>query len=221
MFEIDFFRTSDLRSTEERREKIAHFVANPSARADFLDYGYNYYDNADYGIGYGGYYYDGRYADNVNKVITHYSLKPGSTVLDIGCAKGFILFEFLKHGMVVAGIDLSSYALQNAKSEVKPYLVKGTCESLPWPSNSFDLVYSKDTLPHLTELQLRKVLTEVDRVSKSSNIFYEIPVGNTKQQRELIKAWDETHQCIKSTTWWKEYLNEMGFHGQVCFKNLF
>ena len=95
MSDTKFFSTTGLRSIRERREKIANFIPNPSKRIDFLGYGYNYYDNADYGVGYGGYYYDGRYADSVTKMITHYGLKPEDKVLEIGCAKGFVLCEFL------------------------------------------------------------------------------------------------------------------------------
>ena len=57
----------------------------------------------------------------------------------------------------------------------------------------------------------------IDRVN--GNV--EIPVGNTKQQRELIKAWDETHQIIETAEWWQAFLEELNFSGQLHFKQLF
>ena len=119
-----------------------------------MAYGHHYFDDPGYGVGYGGYRYDGRYGRCAERMIDHYKLGANSTVLEMGCAKGFVLVEFLMRGVKVAGIDLSSYAVENAVSEVKPFIVNGSCDRLPWPSGSFDFVYSKETLPHLTEEQV-------------------------------------------------------------------
>jgi SAM-dependent methyltransferase len=221
MQELDFFGASGPRSADERKKRIERFVPDPKKRKDFLEYGRHYFDDAEYGVGYGGYRYDGRYAGSVDKMIAHYKLKPGSSILEIGCAKGFVLVEFLKRGMEVAGIDLSAYAVENAVPEVKPFIVNGSCDRLPWPSQSFDLVYSKETLPHLSEEQLVLAVAEAKRVCRSGNIFFEIQVGNEEAARQLISAWDETHQTVRSADWWRNFLRELDFGGQVNFKVLF
>ena len=41
--------------------------------------------------GYGGYKYDGRWRQVAKDIIKHYSLKDNAKILDIGCAKGFLL----------------------------------------------------------------------------------------------------------------------------------
>lgn len=219
--EIDFFGSSRPRSAEERKRKIGAFVPDPTKRKDFIAYGHHYFDDEEYGVGYGGYRYDGRYGGCVDRMIAHYGLGVGSSVLEIGCAKGFILYEFFKRGMKVAGIDLSAYATANAIPEVKPFIVNGSCEHLPWPSDSFDFVYCKETLPHLTEAQLVPAIAEAQRVCRTDNLFFEIQVGNDEEAKKLIKAWDETHTCINSAEWWGRFLRDLDFHGQVNFKSLF
>jgi cytidyltransferase-like protein len=49
-------------------------------------------------------------------------IKPGYRILDVGCGKGFLLYEFTQvvPGVEVAGIDISDYAIEHAKEEVKP-----------------------------------------------------------------------------------------------------
>jgi len=219
--EIDFFGTSNLRSSNERKDIIDNFSLDLSKRENFQKYGFNYFDDVHYGVGYGGYSYDGRYADCAKKIIAHYGLSPGDTVLEIGCAKGFLICEFYKNGMNIAGIDLSSYALENAIKDVKPFLVQGSCEHLPWKTNSFDLVISKDTLPHLTQDQLALAIVEIRRVCRTDNIFFEIGVIEDKQDRELMKTWDETQQSIENSAWWRHLLDNHGFRGQVNFKSQF
>lgn len=218
---IDFFGSSRPRSAEERIRKIEAYVPGPGKRGDFLRYGYDYFDNEDFGVGYGGYHYDGRYAGSVDKMISHYRLTPESRVLELGCAKGFILFEFLRRGIAVAGIDISEYAVENALPEVRPFIRQGSCERLEWGDGTFDLVYSKETLPHLTETQLVSAIAEVRRVCRGDDIFLEIQVGNDDRACQLISVWDETHQTVRSSEWWRRFLMDQGYRGQVCFKALF
>ena len=123
--------------------------------------------------------------------------------------------------MNIAGIDISEYAIENAILETKPYLIQRSCEVLPWDSNSFDLVYSKETLPHLTKKQLGLTISEIERVAKGNNIFLEIGVSESDRGKEMMKAWDKTHQTIRSSDWWRGFLKELNFRGQVNFKILF
>lgn len=221
MIEIDFFGSSQPRSIYERVKKIKIFEENKAQNDDFVNYGYDYFDNPDYGVGYGGYQYDGRYKDSVDKMISHYALAPHSSVLELGCAKGFILTEFHKRNMNVSGVDLSEYAVQNAHPDVKQFINQGSCEALGFETDSFDLVYSKEMLPHLSVDQLVPAIKEAQRVCKTNNIFFEIQVGNDSKAQQLVKAWDETHQTSESADWWREKLSSLGFEGQVNFKAIF
>src|SRR5580658_411912 len=101
--------------------------ASVAKRFDF-----DYWDGSR-NTGYGGYRYDGRWLDVARRMAAHYGLKKGDRVLDVGCGKGFLLYEFTKAvpGIEVAGVDVSRYALEHAKEEVKPFLSEARAESLP------------------------------------------------------------------------------------------
>ena len=69
--------------------------------------------------GYGGYKYDGRWKPVAKDVISHFNLKPGDKVLDVGCAKGFLVKDLLELDIDAYGIDVSEYALENCEKALK------------------------------------------------------------------------------------------------------
>ena len=89
-------------------------------------YGKDYWDG-DRRYGYGGYsYMPGRWKPVAEELISIYNLKSGSKVLDIGCGKGYLLYEMklLIPDIDITGVDSSDYGLENAKDEIKPYVFK-------------------------------------------------------------------------------------------------
>ena len=102
--------------------------------------------------GYGGFYYHPKYwSEVVNTFKVHYNIKRGFKILDVGCAKGFMLFDFYRliPGIEICGIDISEYAIRNSLPSVKPFLSVGDAVSLPFNANSFDLVISINTIHNL------------------------------------------------------------------------
>ena len=98
--------------------------------------------------GYGGMRYDGRWRPVAGKMAAHYGIKPGHKILDVGCGKGFLLYELSQvvPGVEVAGIDISDYAIEHAKEEIKPALKQGHARELAFEDDSFDFVVSITTL---------------------------------------------------------------------------
>ena len=83
--------------------------------------------------GYGGFNYHPRFwADVILDIAKHYSLTKDSKVLDIGCAKGFMLYDFKVAipNIIVRGIDISKYAIENAKKEIKNFVSVGDAKNL-------------------------------------------------------------------------------------------
>ena len=118
----------------------------PKAKAADLakKWGFDYWDG-DRRINYGGYrYIEGRWERVARAMADHYGIKPGDRILDVGCGKGFLLFDFTKvvPGVEIYGIDVSEYAVTNAKEEIKDRLLVGNAALLPYPDKHFDLVYS-------------------------------------------------------------------------------
>ena len=90
--------------------------------------------------GYGGYTYDGRWKDVVNRLEAIYGINSKSSVLDVGCAKGFLLYDLqdMISGIKVAGLDILEYAINQAEKKVFPHMIKGSADELPYEDNSFD-----------------------------------------------------------------------------------
>lgn len=216
---IDFFGSNaKIRSGSKRQEILSKNIGRKHSE-EYLSYGYDYFDNPEYGIGYGGYQYDGRYAESAKKIFDHYGLKKGSKVLEIGCAKGFVLVEFKKLGCEVAGIDASEYAVEQAHPELKGLVHTGDAAHLEFQDDHFDLVFGKEVLPHLPEEIVGKAISECLRVSKGP-VFFEIQTGENEKELQDMFGWDQTHQSIRPPSWWQQLFEELGYRGDVNFKIL-
>ena len=72
-------------------------------------------------FGYGGFFYHPKYWSGViQDMIKYWGLNSKSSILDVGCAKGFMLCDFQKAlpGISCQGIDVSDYAVSNGLEEV-------------------------------------------------------------------------------------------------------
>ena len=135
-------------------------------------YAYDYWDG-DRRICYGGYkYIEGRWENVARGLLHYYKLPDNPKILDVGCGKGFLLYDILKicPGAQVFGLDISDYALDNAKEEIKNCLSLGSATNLPWKDNEFDLVLSITTLHNLYAHDLDKALREIERVGKNKYV---------------------------------------------------
>src|SRR5690349_11950485 len=144
----------------------------PKAKAAELakQWGYDYWDG-DRRINYGGYrYLPGRWEKVARRMVDHYGLKAGDKVLDVGCGKGFLLYDFtlVVPGIEVFGIDISDYAIANSKEEVRNRLQVGNSNSLPYPDQHFDLVISINELHNLHCYDVDQSLREIQRVGKKN-----------------------------------------------------
>jgi SAM-dependent methyltransferase len=184
-------------------------------------FGKDYFDG-DRRYGYGGYKYDGRWRPFAEKLISHYGLKPGDRVLDIGCGKGFLVHDFMKAlpGLEVAGIDISEYAITNAMDEVKPFVKVANATELPFPDRHFDLVVSINTLHNLYNFQLKQALQEIERIGKAHKY---IVMDSYRNEREKVNLmyWQITCECFYTPAEWAWLFQEWGYtgdYGFVCFE---
>ena len=165
--------------------------------------------------GYGGYYYNSKFWTEVVKDLNNfYKLKSGSKILDIGCGKGFMLFDFMKlnPNFVLEGIDISDYAITNAVPEVKKFLKIGDAKSLPYEDNSFDLVISINTTHNLEINQCKKALSEMERVSRKDKYLI-VDAYSNEIEKDRIFAWNLTAKTILSTNEWISLFEEAGYTG--------
>lgn len=187
----------------------------PKAQAATLakQWGYDYWDG-DRRINYGGYrYIEGRWERVARALAEHYGLKAGSKVLDVGCGKGFQLFELMRvvPGIEVYGIDISEYAIEHCKEEIRDRLQIGNATSLPFPDKHFDLVFSITTLHNLHNYDLDKALREVERVGKNKYICVE-SYRNEAEKANLL-YWQVTCEAFCTPEEWEWWFRQTGYTG--------
>ncbi len=182
-----------------------------------LKWGRDYWDG-DRKHGYGGYRYDGRWAVVARAMVETYGLGAGSRVLDIGCGKGFLLYELTRvvPGIQVHGLDISRYALDHAKEEIKPFLVEGSAVALPFPDHSFDLVLSIMTLHNLEICDLEHAFGEIGRVGRGDAYFLTESYRNEREKMNLL-YWQLTCQSFFSRREWLWLFEKWGYQGDYEF----
>jgi len=165
--------------------------------------------------GYGGYYYNEKFWANViPDFIKYYNLKDGDKILDVGCGKGFMLYDFKKANpkLQVEGIDISEYAIKNSKLEVKDFLKVGDAKKLDYQDNYFDLVISITTVHNLDLKNCKEAIKEIERVSKK-NKFLTVDAYSNEKEKELMYSWNLTAKTILHTNEWKNLFLEAKYTG--------
>lgn len=191
----------------------------PKAKAAELakKWGYDYWDG-DRRINYGGYrYMEGRWEKVARAMAEHYGIKVGDKVLDVGCGKGFMLFDWTKvvPGVEVNGIEISEYAIGNSKEEIRDRLRLGTASELPWPDKYFDLVYSLNTLHNLHCYDLDRALREMERVGKHKYLCVESYRNETEKANLLY--WQVTCEAFNTPGEWEWWFKQTGYTGDYSF----
>jgi ubiquinone/menaquinone biosynthesis C-methylase UbiE len=151
------------------------------------EYGADYFDGSR-DVGYGGYRYDGRWVPVARNIIAHYGLQPGDRILDVGCAKGFLVKDLLAEGIDAYGVDVSHYALLNCEPEVVGRLHIGSAERLPFPDDSFAVVLAINTLHNLQKPDLIAALQEMERLATRGK-FLQVDSYRTKAEKEIFESW--------------------------------
>jgi len=216
MAEIDFVGPLHSRT---KRDYVGRVVDHDKAACAEVAkrYGKDYWDG-ERQYGYGGYHYDGRWCPVAEAMAAHYKLKPGDRILDIGCGKGYLLYEFTQvmPGVTVAGIDISRYGIDNAKDEVKPFLKVGSCTKLPYDDRSFDFVCSLGTFHNLYNHQLKSAIHEMQRVGRERKYICVESYRNEREKANLL-YWQLTCETFLTPEEWHWLLGEYSYDGDYGF----
>lgn len=180
-------------------------------------YGQEYWDG-DRRFGYGGYRYDGRWKVVAERLIEEYGLRPDACILDVGCGKGYLLYELKKllPGAKLVGFDISEHALQNAKEEIKESLfLHSAQEPYPFGDGEFDLVISLTTLHNLRVFELKTALNEIERVGRNKYIVVE----SYRNEEEMfnLQCWALTCESFFDQQEWIWLFDEFGYTGDYEF----
>lgn len=181
------------------------------------EYGYDYWDG-DRKYGYGGYRYDGRWRSVAQKLADHYKLEPGQKVLDVGCGMAHLLYELTQvvPGLVVNGIDISKYALEHGKEEIRHRLQYGQAQNIPFSDHEFDLVISLAALHNLKVYDLKKAVQEIERVGKGKSYIMVESFRNDREEVNML-YWQLTCASYYAVDEWEWLYKEWGYTGDYSF----
>lgn len=169
--------------------------------------------------GYGGYkYIPNRWAPVARSLIDRYKLSDSSRILDVGCGKGFLLYEFkrLLPGIRISGFDISEYGISDALDEVREFLfIHNAQDTLPSERDEFDLIISLGCMHNLGLRHLERAIAEVERVGQSAYIMVE----SFRNNRELfnLQCWALTAQTFLNPSDWVWLFERIGYTGDYEF----
>ncbi len=128
-------------------------------------------------------------------------LSEGETMLDAGCGKG-ALAEYARTCLQldVTGCDISDYATRIARQrQGGKNTVRAACLALPFPDQSFDLVWSNGVLQYLSPDEARHSLAEIGRVTRMAAFVSNIAAA--VQQEEWSHQDHMTRLYLRPSQW--------------------
>jgi SAM-dependent methyltransferase len=170
--------------------------------------------------GYGGFCYDGRWATIMPNIIKEYKLDNKSSVLDLGCKKGFFLHDLKKAlpGVRIKGVENHPYPLEHAMQSVRGDLILNSYERLPFETNSFDFVMAFASVYMLNFNGVLNTLREIQRVSKGKS-YVTLGAYQTKEEKELFLEWTLLGTTVLHQDEWLEVFAEIGYTGDYFFSS--
>ena len=153
------------------------------------------------------------YVNFLANLLANYQAK--GKVLDIGCGFGFFLEALDKGKYNTYGIDISEFAIEQAKQRSKAHLtVQSADERFPYRDDLFEAVTMFDVIEHISNY--RYALEEIYRVLKPGGYAFVITANSNSLLRKILrKQWywykDPTHIHLFSPKSLRQSLMDTGF----------
>ena len=126
-----------------------------------------------------------------------------TTLLDVGCARGYLVKALLEKGVDASGIDASEYATSNPVDGTYGRVRWGFIQDILWPDGVVDTVTAFDILEHIPEEDADRACAELIRVASRLVIINLITLESPDYA-------DPTHITVKPRQWWIDKLLKHG-----------
>jgi SAM-dependent methyltransferase len=165
--------------------------------------------------GYGGYNYHPRFwTDTVRRIRDYYQLPEDARILDVGCAKGFMMYDFslLMPQAEIRGIDVSKYAYVHANPAMQPFIEVANANNIPFPDGYFDLVIAINCIHNLPLIDCKQALREIQRVTRKHAFVMNDAWHNEAEHRSMLN-WNLTALTYMHVDDWKALFDQVGYTG--------
>jgi SAM-dependent methyltransferase len=142
------------------------------------------------------------------QIVEQLNIEEDESILDFGCAKGYMVKAFRLLNRDARGVDISEYAIESAPVEIKRFvcLTDENCTDL---DGHYDWVIAKDTLEHISYNKIDNVLKRLRVIC--DKMFCIIPLGDGEKYIESDNNVDVTHFIKESLEWWNTKFENTGF----------
>ncbi len=148
------------------------------------------------------------------ELIAQLGISCSDTILDFGCAKGYMVKGFRLLGREAFGVDISKYAVSCAPEDVKSYIaLLHSLDALSTPFNfiRYNWIIAKDVFEHIDNAYRElEVLLDTLRLY-GEHLFAIIPLGDGKKFNNPRDDGDATHKIRRSIFWWRQEMLNAGF----------
>ncbi|MDE1817913.1 MAG: glycosyltransferase [Thaumarchaeota archaeon] len=172
-----------------------------SRKEEVYDEGYyeNYYDKYSGTRPYTRENFLPFFKEIANRIVKEFSPK---TVLDAGCAMGYLVESLRDLGIEAYGFDISDYAINQARTNIRKYVKK---QSILDPiDKQYDLIVCIEVLEHLPEQMMERAIENLCQ-NTSAILFSSTPDDKT----------EPTHQNVQDPGYWASHFAKFGFIEQV------
>lgn len=139
-------------------------------------------------------------------IIDTLSISPRQSILDFGCAKGYVVKALRMLRRDATGVDISPYAIEQSDPGVAGHV--HLIESLDtWrDTRTFDFALAKDVLEHVPHEAIHEVVGGL--ASRARCVMAVVPLGDG--ERYIIDAYerDVTHVIREPAQWWADRFGE-------------
>jgi len=151
----------------------------------------------------------------VEALINFIGIKKNETLLDFGCARGYVVRAMAERGIDAYGCDISNYAIKNCDKSIKDrvfQLIKKISKDNIYetlPLDCFDYIIAKDVFEHIPADQLLVLLGGLREVS--DKLYVLVPLGDNGVYRIPEYELDASHVIAESEIWWQSIFWDAGF----------
>ncbi len=190
-------------------QRVKKKIKNENSPKGFKSFGYEFFDGKKFQVGYQGYHYNKKYFDNVAKnLIKKFQLTTKSNVLDIGCAKGCLMFDLTRYKIPVEGLDVSFYAKNKAVPQVKNKIFLNT--QLNKLNKKFDLIIALNVFNYFRYSKIDKIIKLLRENAKDSFIIIEV-ISSKIKKKEFLSS-DPNYVIAETQEWWQKKFNKLNIN---------